>query len=330
MSRLIARLPAVAVTAGASVLLATGPAAADAPSAQGWWIATNPGALPEIGAAPATVPAAPDVPADGLLVQGGQDPTVNPDAVALAALVYDVAPGDAPLTLTLATAPGTVTTPGAALKLCPLVVPVLRAEQGGPMSEAPDYACSTSVSATVTPAGTFAFDVAKLVHGPSFGVAILPSGPSDRVVLRKPGPGSLAVRTTVPSASPSSATAAGPSPGPSVPPTSAAPAPQDTPAPVGLTDGGAGALPAPDVPAELATADAPAPVVAGQPTQAADAGAAELVPASTETASPRPASPGSSRWPAGALCAGLLLAAVLWAYAGRGGEPLPDEVPEQA
>ena len=66
------RLLAAAVLAAAvSLFLAPSAAHADGPAATGWWTATNPGSV--LGSP--TPPPPPDVPADGLLIEGGADGT---------------------------------------------------------------------------------------------------------------------------------------------------------------------------------------------------------------------------------------------------------------
>src|SRR5207253_242273 len=104
---------------------------ADAPRDQGWWTVTNP------------LPAPPDVPARGLLVQGGGGGAPT----AIAAVLYELDSGATAGTLTLAVAPNSATTPGATLQLCPLLQPINHAEQGGPMADAPPYNCGHKVTA---------------------------------------------------------------------------------------------------------------------------------------------------------------------------------------
>src|SRR5216117_3165992 len=101
--------------------LTAGPAGATAPRDQGWWTVTNP------------LPAPPDVPARGLLVQGGGGGAPT----AFAAVLYELEPGATASTLTLAIAPNTATTPSATLQLCALLQPIVHPEQGGPTTDAP-------------------------------------------------------------------------------------------------------------------------------------------------------------------------------------------------
>ena len=152
------------------------------PVAQGWWTATDPGGLP---AAP---PADPDVPTDGLLVQGG--PT-SPRA--LAALAYTLLAGETATTLTLKVAPSTVTTPSAPLVLCPLKAPTFQPVQGGPIADAPAYDCANQVAAKLDTAGTaYAADVGSLVTNGSLAVALLAGDATSRIVLSKPDDSALA------------------------------------------------------------------------------------------------------------------------------------------
>src|SRR5581483_2808404 len=119
------------------------------PTAQGWWTSTNPGG-PTTGL---SVPTAPDVPADALLVEGGPGSTsgsTDTGATAFAALGHLIPSGATGVTLSLGVASGTITTPGATLEICPLGTSSFIAEQGGPMDDAPTYDCSRHVTATAT------------------------------------------------------------------------------------------------------------------------------------------------------------------------------------
>jgi hypothetical protein len=151
---------------------------ADAPRDQGWWTVTNP------------VPAPPDVPARGLLVQGGGGGAPT----AIAAVLYELNSGATAGTLTLAVAPNSATTPGATLQLCPLLQPINHGEQGGPMTDAPPYNCAHSVTAAPGADKTYKFPASGLVTDNLVAVAILPTGPVDRVVLSAPDGTSLATQ----------------------------------------------------------------------------------------------------------------------------------------
>jgi hypothetical protein len=167
-----------------------GSARGDAPVDRGWGTVANPGA-------PAPVPAVtpPDVPAGGLLVQGGAaDPT------AFAGLVYEPAEGATPQRLVLKVVSPSATTPGAVLKLCPLTTSSLNAEQGGPIADAPTYDCTRSVTAAPDDDGAgYTFNLRAVASSGAFGLAVLPTAPTDRVVFAEPGADSLVTGTpTVP------------------------------------------------------------------------------------------------------------------------------------
>ena len=169
------RLLLTTVVATLAVGIVPTAARADAPRDQGWWTVTNP------------VPAPPDVPARGLLVQGG-----GSTPAAIAAVLYELSPGSTASTLTLSVAPNSLTTPAATLQLCPLLQPINHPEQGGPMSDAPPYNCAKKVTAAPGSDGkSYQFGVSALVTDNLVAVAILPTGPVDRVVLAAPDAKSL-------------------------------------------------------------------------------------------------------------------------------------------
>ena len=158
------------------------PAGADSDGPQqGWWTVANPG-TPLPGSA-----TAPDVPANGLLVQGGPS---SPDAYA--ALVFNVPDGVSAGQLTLKLASNALSTSGVTLQVCPLENPVIKVEQGGPMSDAPAYDCSAPATATAS-GGAYTFDVSTFTSYGSVAVAILPTAPTDRIVFDQPGSDSLSV-----------------------------------------------------------------------------------------------------------------------------------------
>jgi hypothetical protein len=109
-------------------------------------------------------------------------------------VLYELDPGTTAGTLTLAVAPNSITTPSATLQVCPLLQAIVHPEQGGPMSDAPPYDCSRSVTAAPAANGSYEFDASKLVTDRLVAVAILPTGPVDRVVLNQPDDKSLAVQ----------------------------------------------------------------------------------------------------------------------------------------
>src|SRR5438105_13269442 len=113
----------------AFVLLAPASRAA-APEEHGWWTAF---AGPN-----------PDVPADGLLVEGGASAT---SPTAFAAVVYAVPDGSTVGKLTLAVAPSSATVPMTKLELCPLSSATIKAEQGRPMADAPKVDSRNNVTA---------------------------------------------------------------------------------------------------------------------------------------------------------------------------------------
>lgn len=156
----------------------TTPARADAPAAQGWWT--------QGGEAAATV-FGPDVPSDGLLVQGGGD---SPSAYA--ALRFDLPPnafvGDLILHIESAT-------PESELRVCPLTESFTPA-QGGDMEDAPDYDCEADeVAATVgEDADSVTVFASPLVREDELAVALLPTEQTDRMVFQEPGDDTLEVR----------------------------------------------------------------------------------------------------------------------------------------
>jgi hypothetical protein len=183
---------------GLAALLGIGlgatPAHAEAPSQQGWWSSANQGSVEGL---PTAAPAPPDVPAKGLLIQGGSGSTSGASdsgALAYAALSYVLPSTGTAGTLTLMVAPNSATTPISTLELCPLVNPYFLAQQDGPTTSAPAYACKNNVTAKASSNGTsYQFKVASLVEGGGLAVAILPTSPSDRVVFSQPDANSLSI-----------------------------------------------------------------------------------------------------------------------------------------
>ena len=168
-----------------------GTAQAQSPDQQGWWTAINPG-LAQQGLPVALPSAPPDIPSNGLLVEGGMS---DSSPTAFAALVYNLADGGSVSSLTLTVAPNSGTTPDSTLEICPLKATTIVAEQGGPMSDAPAYQCSHKVTASPGSSGSsYKFDASTLVSNGALAVAILPSSPTDRVVLSQPDGSSLAVQ----------------------------------------------------------------------------------------------------------------------------------------
>ena len=303
---------------GALGALGVRPAGAAAPDQQGWWWTLNPGSVPEVGQ-PAPPPSPPDVPAKGLLVEGpagssaptGAAPSApvggssNASApVADAALVYYLPVGGSASTLTLHVAAKSASTPTATLELCPLVNPVVNAEQGGPGADAPPYDCTHNVSAAASAGGgTYQFQVGELATDGALAVAILPTNPTDRVVLDQPDANSLTEQA---------------------PPAGSGAVPQTTSTSNGLTQTPSFATPfAASVPTfAIPPFGAPSPATGSPP----------AAPASPAGSSPAAASPRSysgipvlgvfngdnaSPLTVALVCAGLLGGAALWFMAGR-------------
>ena len=191
MRRLLTAAVTTALAVVAVVGFAAGAAIADAPVQKGWWTSAS---------SPLGGAAAPDVPADGLLIEGG------PSApVAYAALVYPLASGTDVGKLTLRIAPNSATNPNSSLEVCPLDQPSINAEQGGPMTDAPAYKCDTHASAKPADGG-YQFDVAALVSDGALAVAVVATDPTDRIVLSAPDAESLEVRSAAGSTTPDATT----------------------------------------------------------------------------------------------------------------------------
>jgi hypothetical protein len=166
-----ARRFGLSIAVGLLVALAAAPRADAAASVEaGWWTA-------------APIALAPDAPADGLVVQGSPDPA---QPLSYAAIAYELAPGEGPLSLTLTVAAGSASTPNASLALCPLTGSFIPSN-GGPMADAPTYDCATRVTASPTEGPTYQFDVTGLHALGALSLAVVPAGATDRVVLAKPG-----------------------------------------------------------------------------------------------------------------------------------------------
>jgi hypothetical protein len=224
----------VAVLLAGGALAFSSPAYADAPTAQGWWNAANMGLTQP--------PDPPDVPADGLLLQGGLS---GPSAYAALTFVLPLDVSAASLTLDVAS----TATQATAVQACPAKAgwkPV----QGGPLSDAPGYDCARSVAAVLSADGKQLLfrDVTGLATTEgALSIALIP-GESDRVALSKPTAAALTVQQA--------GTAAAPPPPPVAPPA--------------VDQGGIAA--APPMPAAAAIVPvAPAPAPAAAPAVAAPA-----------------------------------------------------------
>lgn len=241
-----------------------------------------------------TVPAAtaPDAPADGLVLEGGPD-LAHP--VAFAAVNFSIATGTTPSRLKLDVAPNTATTPNASITVCPLTKP-FKPAQGGSMSDAPTYDCSTKATAAASSNGSsYTVDVGNLIRNGALSIALLPSSVTDRVVLSKPSAGSLqaaggagfATPSAAGKSAPASPSASGSAPNASASHVSVRPTPS-----AGATSPAAGAA-----------APASAPAAAAAPRNAS----AQTVAAKSD---------GRSRLPALAFVGLAALAAALWLSAG--------------
>ncbi|HET9732307.1 MAG TPA: hypothetical protein VFP54_06480 [Acidimicrobiales bacterium] len=302
----------LAAGAMAAVMAPAGAAGADAPVEQGWWTSLEPGGIP----GEPSLPAPPDVPAKGLLVEGGAGSSAgarDSGPVAFSALVYQLGPGASARSLTVQVAPQSATTPDAILQLCPLTTPAFAPEQGGPSSDAPAYDCGRNSKASPSANGArYTFDVAPLAADGTLAVALLPTSPTDRVVLDSPDASSLAV-----TGSPVTPVAQGP-PAPA-PGGSAAVA-----APAGSVS--SGAAPSPGA-AVTPTASGPAtPQVASSPTAPGSPVPPASAPPGTSAGPPSsqpyaPISSPSTGGPSALTVAWILAAAVggavLWGAAGR-------------
>ncbi|HEX4865671.1 MAG TPA: hypothetical protein VFV02_16500 [Acidimicrobiales bacterium] len=287
-------------------------ARADTPSSQGWWTSANPGSVGGVGA-PAATPAPPDVPSNGLFIEGGPTSSAgagNAGAIAYAALTYDLPAGATVGKLTLTVAPNSATTPSTTLELCALTIQSFQSEEGGPMSDAPSYNCTNNVTAAQA-SNAYQFNVSPLVSSGALSFAILPTSPTDRVVLAQPDAQSLPVQassdTTVASpidtgsSSGTFGSTAGTDTGSS---TGAGSAPVDTsgatPVPTGVA-----ATPVPSAP--LSPSLAQPRTTTNPSTPSANAA---LVSPATSSAGPKP-------WVGVIFLVVLLLAAALWMGAGR-------------
>ena len=302
----------------ASSFLAFGSGAyADSPSQQGWWWQGNPGAVPEAGVSVGQPP--PDVPAKGLLIEGGSgSATGSGDAAptAFAAVVYQLASGATPSSLTLTVASGSATTPSTTLELCALSNPGINSEQGGPMSDAPTFSCNTNTTAAPSASGnSYKFDVSKFATGGDLALAVLPTSPTDRVVFSQPDANSLAV-----------------APGGGV---SGGFNPQASSAPVGSSVGSpssssssAQAAPAASTASPAASAASPdsaAPAIAGTPTASSSAAPSSTISSTgagnsaTNTSFTSPSSTSDNAKPLAValIIVAFIVGATTWLAAGR-------------
>jgi hypothetical protein len=311
---------------GAAVLISLGtvsiPAYADAPAQQGWWTSANPGS----SAAVPVTPGGPDVPANGLLVESAGS---SPAPVAFAALTYDTPlPAGTAATLDLTVAAQSATTPGSTLELCPLATNSIQPDQGGPMSDAPKYDCTTHVAATVSSSGgSFHFNLAPLLNSTPLAIAILPTANVERVVLDQPSGTSLTVpqNTATGTVSPAGG-GLPPAPAPA-PSANASSAPSDTTG-ASVTPSAVGSVSATPT-FGAATTSSPSPAASTQSPELATPTAATTPTTQAGGAATNPAAPvalgaattaksgGSFPFPAILLVVGLVAVGSLWGYAGR-------------
>jgi hypothetical protein len=178
------RVVAVAVT-GFAVAAAALPTLAAEPPVYGWWSQTN-------QTSAAAVPAPPDVPADGMLVQGD---IVTPVAIAAVALPEDLRSAPTQLTLNLADAPVASASPVA----CPTDIALTGAFNGA-WEDRPSYDCTEPVK------GFLSVDQSQLTFDlPSRGATgwvILGGNRADRLVFERPDATALTADATSSSASP--------------------------------------------------------------------------------------------------------------------------------
>ena len=271
---------AALLLASAAAALAP-PAHAVKPTAQGWW-RTSINVL-GIDLTALIDPSTVDVPADGLLVMGGQAAN-QPQAIAAVAYTVD---GDVAGPLRLLPHAATATVPGSGAMACPLDNPTFKAVQGGLIADAPKYDCLGAVTATVDATDAYVFDVTTLVRDNVVAVAILPTSTTSRIVFAAPADDSLPVRLLAPE------------------PVAPAPAP----APAAADAAAAGVAPI--------TGQVEAATIAAPSNQNAPAAVASPAPAlATVAASASPPSRGSAGR-AFALLALALVAGLAWTLTGR-------------
>ena len=258
------------------------PAQAVKPSAQGWWRAsTN---ILGIDVTALIDPSTVDVPADGLLVMGGQAAN-QPQAIAAVAYRVD---GDVAGPLRLLPHAATATVPGSGAIACPLDNPTFKPAQGGIITDAPKYDCLGAVTATVDANGAYVFDVTTLVRDNIVAVAVLPATTTSRIVFAAPADDSLPVKLLAPQS----------------------PAAAPTPAPAATAD-------VPSATAVPGTGQVVGSAITAPTGRKAPAAAASTAPALATVAAEISAPSRGSAGRAFALLALALLAGLAWAVAGR-------------
>lgn len=194
------RLPAAAAVAGlvamqlaVALSVRVPPAQAADDERHGWWSRST--LASGVGVAP------PDVPANGLYVEGSP---AGPVAYAALSLELLVQPLRVTLTLRIAGAPLIVGPPS----VCALTedfVPV----QGGAWTEGPAYDCTRTLQGTVDATQTTVqFDLTSFAAEGHLEVAVLAADTGDRIAFEAPTTESLDIVTGVPAAPSASATEA--------------------------------------------------------------------------------------------------------------------------
>jgi hypothetical protein len=313
---------ASAAVAAVGVMGFAYPAHAEAPAQQGWWTQANPALASQSGLPVPAPPAPADVPANGLLVEGGSS-AASPTAYA--ALAYQLPATATVGVLTLIVAPQSATTPNSTLRICPLTNPALNAEQGGPMTDAPAYDCTHSTTAHASPSGNnFQFRVSTLASNGTLAVALLPTAPTDRVVFNQAGADSL----TVAEAANITTTTTGFGAGNAVAPGPIPPTPTNlSPTPTNLSPVAAVGAPPTSGPPTSPAGDVGVPA-----TQTPSLANPPTTPTTQALNQPPSALPiAVSQGMAGGnltsvivVLAGLAVTATLWAFAGRTTRPFDD------
>lgn len=274
-----------------------------------------------------TPPAPPDVPANGLLIEGSPTSTSgasDASPTAFGALVYQLPSGATAGNLTVQVASNSATTPTANLQLCPLNSPAIPAEQGGPMNDAPAFNCTTNVTAGPSSnANSYTFNVSPLVSEGALAVAILPTSPLDRVVLAQPDTNSLPVHASTGQSSATPFPSSNPAPTSDSSPAASSPG---AAAPVGETSVGASSAGTPTAGAAVTGGATATPSTGVTPALASQSPSSNTTPHSSHASSPIAsqftANTGDSPPKANPLAVGLLIAAVVigaatWMNVGR-------------
>ena len=266
----------VVLVAVAAAFLSPTPTSAATSVQSGWW-STSPLAV------------APDVPAGGMLLQGGSS---LDQPVAFGAVSFALDDGEEAGELTITVSANSATTPNASVTVCPLTSTFEPAEAGA-AEDAPTFDCTTNAVAERSDDGlTFTVDAADLASDGALAVALLPTAFTDRVVFEAPTPTSLT--TTADRTSTSASTPVTSAPGRGT-------------APAGQSSTG-GQATAPRTPQPSTSVSAPAPATTAAP-------AAPAAPA-VETAA-APGGGGSSSSNRGLVFLALVvLMGALWVFAG--------------